>query len=187
MKKFVFIIICMFAIIGCATTKKTTQLSESIQLSSESQESNFSNNEKFIDTTKMESGKITITEIEFYPPTTSDEPAKPPNNVSGLSLPNIGNIDNAAIKSIKQTTIESNSEQKGESNESSSTASIKNEAVSANTEKTAKVDEAPAPDPYKWRYIFYILLVGVVAFLYFKRVPILNWIKTILSNVRRIF
>jgi len=191
MKKVVFILLCLFVAFGCSTTKKATKTSESIQLSSESQESQFSSSEKFIDTTKTESGKITITEIEFYPPTVNNEPTgsndKPKTNVSRLSLPNVGNIDNAAIKSIKQTTIESESETKGESNESSSTTSIKNEAVVGNTEKTVMINEEPALDPYKWRYIFYILLIGVVVFLYLKRIPILNWIKTILSGIRKIF
>ncbi|MDL2303207.1 hypothetical protein LJC28_02315 [Dysgonomonas sp. OttesenSCG-928-D17] len=192
MKKIAFILLCIFVAIGCSTTKKATKTSESTQLSSESQESQHSSSEKFVDTTKTESGKITITEIEFYPPIANNESTgsneKPKaNNVLGLSLPNIGSMDNAAIKSIKQTTIESESESKGESNESSSTENIKSEAISENTEKTAKVDESPAPDPYRWRYIFYILLIGVAALLYFKRVPILNWIKTILSGVRKIF
>lgn len=192
MKKIVFTFLCMLVVFGCSTTRKATKSIESTQFSLESQESQVSSSEKIVDTTKTESGKITITEIEFYPPTENNglpgiNESPKSTNVSGLSLPNVGNIDNAAIKSIKQTTIESESESKGESNESSSTENIKSEAISENTEKTAKVDESPAPDPYRWRYIFYILLIGVAALLYFKRVPILNWIKTILSGVRKIF
>jgi hypothetical protein len=193
MKKIILILISMLVFVGCSTTKKVTETNESKQLSFESNEDNFSSSEKFVDTTKTESGKITITEIEFYPPNANEPPPgnkespKSTSNVSGLSLPNVGNIGNASIKSIKQTTIEKDSEKKGESKESSSITNVKNEATLTNTEKTAKVETSPAPDPYRWRYIFYILLLGTIAFLYFKRIPVLNWIKTILSNIRRIF
>ena len=44
-----------------------------------------------------------------------------------------------------------------------------------------------APDPKRWRYYFYLAAVGVVVLLYLKRVPIINWIKRILSGLRRIF
>lgn len=193
MKNIVITLICMFIVLGCSTTKKVTETNESAKFSMESKESNSSSSEKMIDTTKTESGKITITEIEFYPPNANEPPPgskespKNTSNVSGLSLPNVGNIGNASIKSIKQTTIEKDSEKKGESKETSSITNVKNEATLTNTEKTAKVEISPAPDPYRWRYIFYILLLGTIAFLYFKRMPVLNWIKTILSNIRRIF
>lgn len=191
MKKIAFILLFIFVDIGCSTTKKATKTSESTQLSSESNESKFSSTEKLVDTTKTESGKITITEIEFYQTSVNGESTgssdKTKTNVSSLSLPNICKIDNAAIVSIKQTIIEDDSKTKGESNESSSAEIIKSEAISENIEKTAKVYEATAPDPYRWRYIFYILLICAAVFLYLKRVPILNWIKTILSGIRKIF
>lgn len=179
---------------ACASTKKSTQtIKETANVLAQVDESHSANTEKFVDTTKTENGKITITEIEFYPPKENEPPPgrkenlKTANNVSGLSLPNIGNIGNASIKSIKQTTIEKDSENKGESKESSSIVNVKNEAALTNIKKTAKVEISPAPDPYMWRYIFYILLLSTIVFLYFKRIPFINWIKTILSNIRRIF
>lgn len=193
MKNIFIFILCML-MVACASTKKSTQTTkETANILAQVDESHSADTEKFIDTTKTESGKITITEIEFYPPNANEPPPgnkespKSTSNVSGLSLPNVGNIGNASIKSIKQTTIEKDSEKKGESKESSSITNVKNEATLTNTEKTAKVETSPAPDPYRWRYIFYTLLLGTIAFLYFKRIPVLNWIKTILSNIRRIF
>lgn len=193
MKKIAFIIGCIFVIIGCSTTKKTMQTHESLGVSTEKTESKASHVERFVDTTKTDKKKITITEIEFYPPTPNiDKPDEEPpkqneSNAKGVSLSNIGNIDNAAIKSIKQTTIEADTEEKGESRESESNESAKNEAIISNSEKNTNSEVAPAPDPYRWRYIFYILIVALIVLLYLKRVPVLNWIKTILSNVRRIF
>ncbi|MCH5216151.1 MAG: hypothetical protein J1F10_04355, partial [Muribaculaceae bacterium] len=45
----------------------------------------------------------------------------------------------------------------------------------------------PAPDPKRWRYIFYILAIGGVILLYLKRTPILDWLRRILSGLRHIF
>jgi hypothetical protein len=185
----------MLLIVACSTTKKVVQSNEANEISTQKTEVQSTSTDKLIDTTKTDKGKITITEIEFYPPTESAESkpldekqsSKPSTNVSGLSLPNVGNIGNAAIKSIKQTTIEAESEKKGESKESSSTNHQKNEAVVAKNEKAIQSEVMPAPDPYRWRYIFYIMLLAAIAFLYLKRVPVLNWIKTILSGIRRIF
>lgn len=145
--------------------------------------------EMLIDTTRTDKGRITITEIEFFPPAATDgqTSAPPVTNVSDLNLPNVGNIGNGAVKSIKQTTIEQDTERKGESKETSSTTTATNEAMAANTEKTVKVETAPAPDPYRWRYIFYILVLGAIVVLYLKRAPILNWIKKILVGIKRVF
>jgi hypothetical protein len=177
---------------ACATTKKSTQTKEIANIVAQKTESETTDAEKLIDTTKTDKGKITITEIEFYPPTTSDvqpgdKASSPRTNVSGLTLPNVGNISNAAIKSIKQTTIESESEKKGESKESSSNNNAKSEATLSNSNKETQSVVMPAPDPYRWRYIFYILLLILAVVLYLKRIPILDWLKKILSNVRKIF
>ncbi|MDR1756120.1 MAG: YfhO family protein [Culturomica sp.] len=192
MKRYFVILLCVL-MAACATTKKSTQTTKTADMLAERSTIETTDTEKLVDTTRTDKGKITITEIEFFPPVTASD-ARPPDqasppgaNASGLNLPNIGNIGAAAVKSIKQTTIESDSERKGESKESSSTTAVKNEAMAANTEKTVNVEQAPAPDPYRWRYIFYILVLGVIVFLYLKRVPVLNWIKKILVGIKQIF
>lgn len=187
--KNVFLIILCVLMAACVTTKKSTQIKETTNLVAQKSELETTNAEKLIDTTKVEKGKITITEIEFYPPAVTDnqldkKASLPRTNVSGLNLQSVGNIGNAAIKSIKQTAIETDSQKKGESKESSLTTNVKNEAVVANTEKVAKVKATPVSDPIGWRYIFYILLLAAMAFLYLKRGSILNWIKIILSGIR---
>jgi hypothetical protein len=178
--------------LSCASTRKSVQTNSTDELFIQSNESQSVKVNKVIDTTKTENVKITITEIEFYPPTVTDErlnneSTKPSNNVSCISLLNIVNIDNAAIKSIKQTTIEADTEEKGESRESESNESEKSEAAISNSEKNTNSEVEPASDPYRWRYIFYILMIALIVLLYLKRVPILNWMKTSLSNVWRIF
>lgn len=202
MKKILLPLIFCFILISCASTRKSVQMSCTSQTNTESAEKQTSKAEKVVDTTKTESGKVTITEIEFYPPSdcqhdknaASEAPPKKPkadkpkgNNVGEINLPNIGNIKDAAIKSIKQTTIESEKEQKGESKESNESDNSKNQATLSNTSQSGTEESTPAPDPYRWRYIFYILLIVAIGLLYMKRVPILNWIKTILSGIRKIF
>lgn len=205
MKKILLPLIFCFFMISCASTRKSVHNSCTNVTNSQSEESSNQKTEKVVDTTKTENGKITITEIEFYPPTNNcdnqgkdtvnniatdgnskaDKPKE--TNVGNIHLPNVGSIQNAAIKSIKQTTIESNLEQKGESKETNENDTSKSEAVVSKTSQSSVEETMPAPDPYRWRYIFYILLVVSIWLLYLKRVPILNWIKTILSGIRRIF
>lgn len=205
MKKILLPLVFAFFMISCASTRKSVQHSCTNVTNTESSENSNQKTEKVVDTTKTESGKITITEIEFYPPTDNcetqdkdtvnniatngDSKADKPKatNVGDIHLPNVGSIQNAAIKSIKQTTIESNLEQKGESKETNENDTSKSEAVISKTSQSSVEETTPAPDPYRWRYIFYILLVVSIWLLYLKRVPILNWIKTILSGIRRIF
>jgi hypothetical protein len=177
MKRIIFLLACI-ALISCTSTQKSVKSTWANETSLQSMESQSTKTGKVIDTTKTESGKITITEIEFYPP-----PNDTASNAGGVDLPN---IKDAAIKSIRQTIIETGSEQKGKSKESSESNERQKEAIISNT--TQKTDEviAPAPDPYRWRYIFYILLLITAIFLYVKRIPVLNWIKKILSGIRKI-
>lgn len=194
----------VLALTSCATTRKLEQstIEERVENTS-TQEEAVEKTVTVVDTTRTEHGKVTITEIVFD--TTTPDPvvdsekesshgnhgktkteSKPTPPAASVSLPGIGNI-NGNIKSIRQTVIESDVEQKGESKDSKEQKESKcNANVSVAEENNHRVEE-PAPDPKRWRYIFYIVAVGAVALLYLKRVPILNWIKRILSGLRRIF
>ena len=119
-------------------------------------------------------------------PTNTNDTPEQVNNAGDVNITNVGNISNAAIKSIRQTTIESAVEQKGESKESSESKESQKEAIVSNSMQ--KTDEviAPAPDPYRWRYIFGIVLLVAIILLYFNHIPVLDWIKKILSGIRKI-
>lgn len=173
--------------VSCASTRKSVQTSCTTDTSIDKVDSQTMKTEKAIDTTKTEDGKITITEIEFFPNVNKSDTIKSAINVGGLNIANVGSIKNAAIKSIKQTTIEKKSEQKGKSNESSESEKIQSTIVATKSNQTSQIQTSPAPDPYRWRYIFYILVLVGIAMLYLKRVPFLNWIKKILAGIRRIF
>jgi hypothetical protein len=178
--------------ISCASTRKSVQTSCTTDTYIDKYDSQTTKKEKAIDTTKTESEKITITEIEFFQTPTVNignktDTTKTAINVDGLTLANVGSIKNAAIKSIKQTTIEKGSEEKGKINESSESVKKQSTGISNKGNQTSVVQSSPAPDPYRWRYIFYILMLVGVAMLYLKRVPLFNWIKKILSGIRRVF
>lgn len=212
MKKIITFIALLVLLASCGATKKAIKTTETQLDSLTVAKAVSEQTEKVVDTTRTEHRKVTITEIEFFPPTeieqpqpepdkpkkkdkpkdsdtdtkVADEPKKtqPPTTAS-VDLSNVGKVQ-GAVKSIKQTVIESDVEEKGESKESSESNETESAAtVTKATESTDKQQE-PTPDPYRWRYIFFIALLGVAVLLYLKRTPIVNWIRKILSGILKI-
>lgn len=151
--------------------------------------------ETFTDTTKTESGKVTITEVTFAPGGVADLAdtagnGKPPipDAPTEVVLPGGGIIKgNGSIQSIKQTIIESQVEQKGESRETeereeSGTAT----SIAADVHESSGEKAVEVPKPNRLKYAFYILALAVCVLMYMKRVPILNKIRSILSGLRKI-
>lgn len=184
-------------LVSCGTTRKVQESRQISYVDSMAvQEVEKTDLAKYIDTTRSEHGKITITEIEFEHPVppldtstrkSDDAPASTPTPtaMTKATLENVGEF--TGVKSIRQTLIESNVEEKGESRETEKQEQSKSEANAAREESDIQIDQEPTPDPHRWRYIFYISLLFVALLLYLKRVPILNWIKKILAGIRRIF
>lgn len=199
MKQIVALFVLLCLMVSCGTTRKLQETRQTSHVDSTTvQQVEKSELSKVVDTTRTEHGKVTITEIEFYEPTkgkdevapgAADDPPKaivqPPNSAN-IELPGVGKMK-GAVKSIKQTVIESNVEEKGESEEHEKQEQCKSEANAVREDADIQVKESPAPDPYRWRYAFYISLLFVAVLLYLKREPILNWIKKILAGIRRIF
>ena len=203
MKKIITFIALLVLLASCGATKKAIKTTET-QLDSLTVAKVVSEQtEKVVDTTRIEHGKVTITEIEFFSPTeieqpqpeldkpkdsdnkVADEPKKTqPPTMASVDLSNVGKVQ-GAVKSIKQTVLESDVEEKGESKESSESKETESATVTKATESTDKQQE-PTPDPYRWRYIFFIALLGVAVLLYLKRTPIVNWIRKILSEILKI-
>lgn len=202
MNRIVILVIVLLFAVSCGTTRKAVESAQSVisDSTTTTQDVKTATN-KTIDTTRTEHGKITITEIEFFPvipdapPIANDtrsvdscghtakSPAQPNANVD---LQNVGKF-NGAVKSIKQTVIESDIEAKGKSDETKEQEQSKSNAIVSRQESEVHKQQEPAPDPYRWRYIFYVGLLLTAVLLYLKRAPILNWIKKILSGLRKIF
>lgn len=201
MKKIIASVLGLALLVSCGTARKIQQTKQEVRIDSTTiaKEAN-AKTDKFVDTTRTQHDKVTITEIEFYPPFGVDDIVTRPgkdnrgerDSKKADSLFNeksnrkaAGNIK-GAVKSIKQTVIESNVEEKGESKESSESKETESSANVGRNETNIQNAQEPTPDPYRWRYIFYISLIAVAVLLYLKRTPIINWIKKILAGIRKI-
>ena len=179
MKNALFLLLALL-LSACASTKKSFEASMIKVDSLGYQAARASKVERFVDTTKIATGRIVITEIEFSQSDTG-------NALVDLSIKdgrlNISSIKGKPIKSIKQTAIEHKDERRGKSKEKHDSKEQK-QAASLQKENVKQIKQvAPAPDPYKWRYIIYLSLVLLTGILYFKRMPIINWIKKMLCGL----
>lgn len=166
---------------ACASTKKSLDTSTIKVDSLGHQAVREVKVERLTDTTKTTSGRLVITEIEFF---TLDSSL---GSIESLSI-NAGNVDVSSIsgkpiRSIRQQTFESITEKKGEDKESREDKE-QQKAVSVQKESIKQTKQlSTAPDPYRWRYIFYLSLVVLTGILYLKRMPIINWIKKMLCGL----
>ena len=197
MKNRIILIALLVVLASCGATKKAIKTTETHIDSLTFTKVVSEQTKKMVDTTRTEHGKVTITEIEFFQPTEIEQPQQEHNKpkdsdskaanklkktqspTTSIDLVNVGKVQ-GAVKSIKQTVIESDVEEKGKSEKSSE--SNENESATTVTKTTESTDknQEPTPDPYRWRYIFFIALLGVALLLYLKRTPIVNWIRKIL-------
>lgn len=206
MKRVFFFIVLSLMLVSCASTRKIQESTATISVDSVSvQEMTKHESEKVVDTTRTEHGKVIITEIIFdttpvvSPATESPDARASPDKVvndapdnertnptASVEIGGFGKVS-GNIKAIRQTVIESDNETKGQSKESDKQEESKCNANVTVAETTHERINEPAPDPKRWRYIFYIVAIGAVVLLYLKHVPILNWIKRVLAGLRRIF
>ena len=209
MKKIITFIALLVLLASCGATKKAAKTNYAALDSLTVERATSEQTNKIVDTTRTEQGKITITEIEFFPPTVEDSDAQKLEDFTqtfkdleddnyrnmdtrpqattnaNVNVQNFGNVK-GSVKSIKQTVIESNVEQKGESEESSGKQESESSANVAKVEESTDKQQEPTPDPYRWRYIFFIALLFVAVLLYLKRTPFVDWIKKILQGIVKI-
>ena len=174
-------VLCAWMLLACTGTKKSARTAETVSMTSGKSESHAVETRRYVDTTATGRGRVTITEIDFYRPADSLHAA---NNATGVTLPAVGSFAGAAIKSIRQTTIERETEKRGASGESSSETGATNESVSIVSEKATQTDVAPAPDSKRWRYIFYIMALGVAVMLYLRRGRAWEWVKRMVVSLK---
>ena len=74
MKKVLALVLGLVLLASCSATRKATKANESQLDSTAVVKEVTEQTEKVVDTTRTEHGKVTITEIEFYPPTTIEQP-----------------------------------------------------------------------------------------------------------------
>lgn len=136
--------------------------------------------ERLVDTTTTTTGRVVVTEVEFSTDSTAGTIERVVFGASGVE---VAGITCRPIRSIKQQVIESVQERKGESQEREEGEESKQYAsVQREVSRVSKV-LAPAPDPYRWRYIFYLALIGCGVMLYAKRTPVIGWLRRMLAGL----
>lgn len=136
--------------------------------------------ERFVDTTVTTTGRVVVTEVELATDSTAGAIESIVFGANGIE---VAGITGRPIRSIKQQVFESIHERKGESQESEESEESKQSAsVRSESSRVSKV-LAPAPDPYRWRYIFYMALIGCGVVLYAKRTPVIGWLRRMLAGL----
>lgn len=135
---------------------------------------------KVVDTTKISDYTYTITEVEFF------EHQQDVNNDASIDFGNTSKIEGIkqGVKSIKTTTINKVETDTGKTEDSNSILEKKDEAIISDKDNDIVIKEEIAPDPYRWRYIFYILLVCVIIYIYIRRIPIIDKLKTMFNHIK---
>ena len=178
--KRIVIMLAVALVASCSLKKKSVDTSVVKVDSTAVAVSSKARVERSIDTTITTTGRVVVTEVEFATDSTASAIERVVFGASGVE---VAGIAGRPIRSIRQQVFESVQERKGESQESREGEESKQSAsVRSESSRVSKV-LAPAPDPYRWRYIFYLALIGCGVVLYAKRTPIIGWLRRILSGL----
>lgn len=165
---------------SCASSKKAiSKKKSSISVDSVASTESVVKKSFFdFDTAFTKNVGITITEIEYYPPTIEDC-----EDTSAMQV-QCKKPSKGGVKRMKQTIIGANV--KGESHtRNGDTLSVnKQNAQTRKNDKTTIKEQTITKRTFHWWY--YVVLLGMIALLYIARAPILNFIRKILTGCRRI-
>ena len=175
---------------GCSTPRKLAgSTKETAKTEEKRDETIAAEFRRTVDSTKTEGVEVTYTKIEFFPPEpdtrqtkpdamqaggpsnpAADTPKNRPKEPKEKQPPDTGR--QGAIKSIETFTVKQNTEATRLSQEEQKTETTKTEEVNTDTDKETDITEKPAADPYRWRYIFGILVLLVVAFFFLRKTKV---------------
>lgn len=166
---------------ACSSSKKSTEVSTVKVDSVATKATKGVKAEGIIDTTTTSTGKVVFTEIEFFSQDSSS------GALGGLSIDDgkiyLSSVLGAPIRAIRQKSYESTTEKKGESRETHEGIEERQSALLQREATKKESHVSPAPDPYRWRYIFYFSLVILSGALYIKRAPIVDWLRKMLRGL----
>ena len=175
---------------GCSTPRKLAgSTKETAKTEEKRDETTAAEFRRTVDSTKTEGVEVTYTKIEFFPPEpdtrqtkpdamqaggpsnpAADTPKNRPKEPKEKQPPDTGR--QGAIKSIETFTVKQKAEATGVTQEEQKTETTKTEEVNTDTDKETDITEKPAADPYRWRYIFGILVLLVVAFFFLRKTKV---------------
>ena len=175
---------------GCSTPRKLAgSTKETAKTEEKRDETTAAEFRRTVDSTKTEGVEVTYTKIEFFPPepdtllvkqsttktggpskTVAGTPKNRPKEPKEKQPPDTGR--QGAIKSIETFTVKQKAEATGVTQEEQKTETTKTEEVNTDTDKETDITEKPAADPYRWRYIFGILVLLVVVFFFLRKTKV---------------
>lgn len=148
--------------------------------------------EKILDTSKFQTGKVTIVEIDFKPLLSDGADTISPTPEVTIGNDGVVSVKGEKVISVKRTTIESTTVQTGKTCESESSSGTEERASQSSAEEVIAVekelpkDVAKAPKYIMVTAIVFASLVAAI-WLAWKRKAIIGWLKKILSAMKRLF
>lgn len=164
---------------GCAPRKVVKTTNEDSVVDVKRAETTTVEVNSLIDTTKREGVEITYTKVEYYPPDEVSVVVNEPTPEVVNSPPAKG-----AVKSIESYTIKQESESIGVSQQADVALTSSTSGAKTEYSRDEIIEKTPASDPYKWRYIFYILLLLALSVVYIKRKSTKDWIKKAINFIQ---
>lgn len=185
-----YLIVLVFYVLlsGCSTPRKLAgSIKETAKTEEKRDETTATEFRRTVDSTKTEGVEVTYTKVEFFPPEPDTPQVKP--DTTQTAGPTSGGTDvpknrpkepkdkqppnatgkQGAIKSIETLTITQKTEAAGVVQEEQKMETTKTEEVNTDTDKESDITEKPAADPYRWRYIFGILVFLAIAFFWLRK------------------
>lgn len=184
MKKQIYLLILIvFLMVGCRSTKKLTESSSVISNQTESVKKADVKEETKVNNDKSTYKKTTITETEYgdvIKPASNDiEPADESEPDNGTTEPS---KLKRAVKSTKTTVIEEGTKD----NSKIETKKSDNSEEATKTEDKSKVENSTIEKksvPIQWGWIFACTALGIGVFIYFSKSKPATIIKTFLSKI----
>ena len=138
----------------------------------------------FVDTTRTQTEEIVIAEIEFYTPDMEDADSSKRPSVAAVELPGPGRVK-GSIKRITQTQVKQKDERRGQSKESSVSDESKTNPAVKRRDTNEHKESTPVADPFRWRYIAFIVavIVAAVLLLCLKRQPFVRVIRNFITRI----
>lgn len=192
--KHIIVFLLALVLSACASSKKASYNKVETSTDSSSVADNVVKRSFVdIDTSKVSEWGMTITEIEYFPPSCNDANA----SISDANAMQVQSKCNASassnkhpsvatgsVKRWKQTTIGARMEQKGETKQTELSDSTKQATNKRRSDKTFTKEQTKTTFNVNW-WIVSAIFASIIL-LCLKRVPIKNTIRKILTAIRRI-
>lgn len=185
----VLILTLTLALSACASSRKATTRTEAASVTDSATLYEHAEEKRLVsfDTAFSKDAEITITEVEYFPPSTplAGDSATPAGlqGQQGASAscekPPCG-----AVKRWRQVSIGASVKQEGHTKRGDTLSAERQCSQKQESDHAASKEQATAKSTFHWRY--YAITLCAIALLYIARAPILNMIRKILAGLRRI-